>query len=33
MDEAIAWVKRCPNPHVDDSDVEIREFFEPEDFA
>ena len=33
MDEAIAWVKRCPNPHHGDSDIEIRPFFEPEDFA
>ena len=33
MDEALEWVKRCPNPHADDSDVEIRPFFEPEDFA
>ena len=33
MDEAIEWVKRCPNPHPSDSDVEIRPFFEPEDFG
>ena len=33
MDEAVEWVKRCPNPHHDDSDIEIRPFFEPEDFA
>jgi hypothetical protein len=33
MDEAIEWVKRCPNPHNDDSDIEIRPFFEAEDFA
>jgi hypothetical protein len=33
MDEALEWVKRCPNPHADDSDIEIRPFFEPEDFA
>jgi hypothetical protein len=33
MDEAIDWVKRCPNPHHDDSDIEIRPFFEPEDFG
>jgi hypothetical protein len=24
MEEAIAWVKRCPNPMTDDSDIEIR---------
>ena len=33
MDEAVEWVKRCPNPHHEDSDIEIRPFFEPEDFA
>ena len=33
MDEALDWVKRCPNPHHEDSDIEIRPFFEPEDFA
>jgi hypothetical protein len=31
MEEAIAWVKRCPNPMTDDSDVEIRPIFSPED--
>lgn len=33
MDEAIEWVKRCPNPMNEDSDIEIRKLFEPEDFA
>ena len=33
MDEAVAWVRRCPNPHHGDSDIEIRPFYEPEDFA
>lgn len=33
MEEAIEWVKRCPNPMNDDSDIEIRKVFEPEDFA
>ena len=33
MDEAIEWVKRCPNPHPSDSDIEIRPFFEMADFA
>ena len=33
MDEAIDWVKRCPNPMLSDSDVEIRPFFEMEDFG
>ena len=31
--EAIEWVKRCPNPHNDDSEIEIRQIFEPEDFG
>jgi hypothetical protein len=33
MDEAIAWVKRCPNPMESDSDNEIRPLFEAEDFG
>ena len=33
MDEAIEWAKRCPNPHNEDSDLEIRPFFEMEDFG
>jgi hypothetical protein len=33
MDEAIEWVKRCPNPMPTDSEIEIRPFFELEDFA
>ncbi len=33
MDEAIAWVKRCPNPMVSDSEIEIRPVFAPEDFG
>jgi hypothetical protein len=31
--EAIEWVKRCPNPHNEDSEIEIRQLFEAEDFA
>lgn len=27
MDEAVAWVKRCPNPMPSPSDIEIRPFF------
>ena len=30
---AIAWVKRCPNPMLEVSDIEIRQFYELEDFA
>jgi hypothetical protein len=33
MDEAVAWVKRCPNPMPSDSEIEIRPLFDPEDFA
>lgn len=33
MQEAIDWVKRCPNPMNEDSDIEIRPIFEPEDFG
>src|SRR5438132_7353938 len=33
LEEAIEWVKRCPNPHAGDSEVEIRQVFEMEDFA
>jgi hypothetical protein len=32
-EEAIEWVKRCPNPHNEDSEIEIREIFEAEDFG
>jgi hypothetical protein len=32
-DEAIEWVKRCPNPHNEDSEIEIRQIFEAEDFG
>jgi uncharacterized protein YndB with AHSA1/START domain len=33
MNEAIAWLKRCPCPMTEDSDVEIRPIFSPEDFG
>jgi hypothetical protein len=33
MDEAIEWLKRCPNPMEGESDVEIRPIFEAEDFG
>ena len=32
MEEAIEWVKRCPNPHSEDGDIEIRPLFEAADF-
>jgi hypothetical protein len=31
--EAIEWMKRCPNPHEEDCEIEIRQFFELEDFG
>jgi len=31
--EAIEWMKRCPNPHEVDGEIEIRQFFEIEDFG
>jgi hypothetical protein len=33
MDEAVAWLKRCPNPMLVPSEVEIRPVFEPADFG
>ena len=31
--EAIEWMKRCPNPMESDSDIEIRQLFEMDDFG
>jgi hypothetical protein len=33
MDEAVEWLKRCPNPMLADSEIEIRPEFEEADFA
>jgi len=33
MDEAVEWVKRCPNPMLGDSDIDIRPVYELSDFA
>jgi hypothetical protein len=33
MDEAVAWVKRCPNPTGAEAEIEIRQVFEAEDFG
>ncbi len=33
MDEAVEWVKRCPNPMFEDSDIDIRPVYELADFA
>jgi hypothetical protein len=32
-EEAIEWVKRCPNPTGEESEIEIRQIFEMEDFG
>ena len=32
-EEAIAWVKRCPMPHNTETEIEIRQVFEAEDFG
>lgn len=33
LDEAIEWVKRCPNPGAETFEIEIRQVFEAEDFG
>jgi hypothetical protein len=33
MEEAVEWVKKCPNPMPGDSEIEIRPFYELEDFG
>ena len=33
MEEAVEWVKRCPNPFEGESEIEIRQVFEAEDFG
>jgi hypothetical protein len=33
LQEAIEWVKRCPNPMREESEIEIRQVFEAEDFG
>jgi hypothetical protein len=33
MEEAIAWARRCPNPMEGESEIEIRQVFEAEDFG
>src|SRR5262245_21983004 len=32
-EEAIEWAKRCPNPHAGESEIELRQVFESEDFG
>jgi hypothetical protein len=33
LEDAIEWVKRCPNPMLEDSEIEIRQVFEAADFG
>ncbi len=33
MDEAVQWVKRCPNPHPGDSEIEIRQIFSADELG
>ena len=33
MEDAVQWVKRCPNPMEGESEIEIRQIFEAEDFG
>jgi hypothetical protein len=33
MEDAVAWVKRCPNPMPEESEIEIRPFYTLEDFG
>jgi len=33
IEEAVEWVKRCPNPHNAEGEIEIRQVFETEEFA
>jgi hypothetical protein len=33
LEEAIEWVKRCPNPTGETGEIEIRQLYDPEDFA
>ena len=33
LEEAITWVRRCPNPHNEECEIEIRQAFAAEDFG
>ena len=33
LEECVEWVKRCPNPHDEETDIEIRPVFEADDFG
>jgi hypothetical protein len=32
-EEAMEWVRRFPNPHVEEGEIEVRQLYEPEDFG
>jgi len=33
MDEAVAWIRRAPNPHADESEIELRQIIDADEFA
>ena len=33
MEEALEWLKRCPSPHEGESEIEVRQVYEAEDFG
>jgi hypothetical protein len=33
MEDAVEWIKRCPNPHNEPGEIEIRQIFEADDFG
>lgn len=33
FEEAVEWIKRCPNPHDESGEIEIRQIFEADDFG
>ncbi len=33
FEEAVEWIKRCPNPHEEEGEIEIRQVFEADDFG
>jgi hypothetical protein len=33
FEEAVEWIKRCPNPHDESGEIEIRQVFEADDFG
>ena len=33
VEDALTWLRRCPNPMTEESEIEVRPYFEPEDFG